>query len=82
MSDHREGFQKWENIEEEFTMQKKIRWKGTMLPGEQNVSTQPSSSTEKELLKTHGRKWPEMNTTQILNPTRQGWSSPHTGKDS
>jgi hypothetical protein len=30
MSDHREGFQKRENIEEEFTMQKKkIRWKGT-----------------------------------------------------
>jgi hypothetical protein len=56
MSDHREGFQKWENIEEEFTMQKKIRWKGTMLPGEQNVSTQPLSSTEKEVLKTHGRK--------------------------
>jgi hypothetical protein len=78
MSDHREGFQKRENIEEEFTMQKKKN----KVEGNWNVSTQPSSSTEKELLKTHGRKWPEMNTTQILNPTRQGWSSPHTGKDS
>jgi hypothetical protein len=44
MSDHREGFQKRENIEEEFTMQKENKVEGnTILPGEQNVSTQPSS---------------------------------------